>query len=234
VIIALWGNGGVGKTTLAVHLARILSENQRVLIISGSMTHCGIRNWFGCLETNKSLSKIIRNVESFKENVEKTKYQNVDFTDISIEETCITNSKIEDTQVHKLIKISKDLYDTVIIDCHVSFKNNITKNALLACDQIIYILSPSLKSLSFYKSHKILFDKLKLNKKTNYIVNKDSNQISLKVLEEKMGFEILSKINYEKSFEYASLHGTLLSKRKAKRYYKNLSYIAEEISEYNE
>jgi len=234
LIIALWGNGGVGKTTLAVHLAKVFSKKEKVLIISGSITHCGVRNWFGCLGNDKSLTKIIRNIDTFKKNIETTKFKNIDFTDVSIEENCITNSKVEDKQIIDLLNISNNLYDIVIIDCHVSFRNLITKNALLNCDHILYILSPSLKSLSFYKSHKILFEKLNLENKTNYIINKDSNQISTKVLEEKMGFEILSKIKYEKSFQYASLHGDLLSNRSAKKYYKNLSQVAEEISEYNE
>ncbi len=234
MIIALWGNGGVGKTSLAVHLAKVFSKKNSVLIISGTMTHCSVRNWFGCVNGSKSLSKIIRNIDTFNENVEETRYKNIFFTDISLNDSCIANSKTKDSQVQDLLRESNKLYNYVIVDCHVSFENTITKNALLSSDKILYLLSPSLKSLSFYKSHKIIFEKLKIAKKTVHILNKYNKQVSPSIIEEKMQLNLLTSIKYEKSFEYNSLHGTLLSNNKAKKYYKELSYIAEEIEEYNE
>lgn len=234
LIITLWGNGGAGKTSLAVHLARVLSKKNTVLIISGAMTHCSVRNWFGCVNSKKSLSKIMRNVDAINENIEKTKFSNIFFTDISLNDSCIANSKTKDKQVINLLRESKKLYDYVIVDCHVSFENIVTKNALLNSNRIIYLLTPSLKSLSFYKSHKILFEKLKIDKKTIYVLNKYNNQVNPKVIEEKMQLNLFTSIKYEKSFEYSTLHGNLLSNRKAKKYYRDLSYIAEEIEEYNE
>jgi len=234
LIIALWGNGGAGKTSLAVHLARVFSNKNTVLIISGAMTHCSVRNWFGCINSKKSLSKIMRNIDAINENIEKTKFSNIFFTDISLNDSCIANSKTKDKQVIDLLRESIKLYDYVVVDCHVSFENIVTKNALLNSNKIIYLLTPSLKSLSFYKSHKILFEKLKLNKKTIYILNKYNKQVNPKVIEEKMQLNFFTNIKYEKSFEYSTLHGNLLNNRKAKKYYRDLGYIAEEIEDYNE
>lgn len=234
MIIAVWGSGGVGKTILAIHLAKALANEGSVLIIAGAMTHCSIRNWFQCVHSQKSISKVFRNIAVLKENIENTKHKNISIIDSSIADNCIANSKTSDQQVTDLLVEANRIYKYILVDCSAAFDNVITRTALLEGDRVVFLLEPSLESISFYKSHKFLLDKLKIEEKTMYVLNKHRGQVSPKIIEKEIDLKLTTHINYERSFYNLPLHGELAKKAKAKKYFDKVNFLAEEIRCSNE
>lgn len=159
MIISICGSGNSGKSSLALKLAKAISDKKKqVIVIHTDYYSPTFVTFFPSEEEQGSLGKllsmpevsqeiILRELNSLKENpniailsykVEENKYQYPEYT--------------KDRAVSLLIHL-KHLADVVIIDCQTAFFEDLFAiTALEMSDRVIRLVRADLKGLSYYKS----------------------------------------------------------------------------------
>lgn len=157
-IIAIWGNPNSGKTTHAIKLATELSKKKKnvILVLCDHITP-SVSSALPLVDTkDHSLGELLSSAQITQESilgkcisVEKNDYLSV--IGYLHGENERTYAKYSKERVVDLFILLKHLADYIVIDCSSLVSYDIlTRTALELSDQVIRLISPDLKAISFY------------------------------------------------------------------------------------
>ncbi len=205
---AIWGSGGSGKTTLTAMLSTLLAP-EKTLAIGGSLTHISLKNSFGLLDCSLSLARIFRNFSEWENNLSITGYQGLYVLDNSINENCLVNNGVGDSQAQEILNLASRDFDNWLVDCDTDFDNVLTRAALLNADRVLLVLKPELESLSFYLSHRILLEKMRIKSKTSVILNGHRRQVNIGVMEKMLNLQFATIVPFYPDMPLLALRGEI-------------------------
>ncbi|EOE7347213.1 ParA family protein [Clostridioides difficile] len=180
-IVAVWGSPGSGKTILSIKLAIELARAKKNVTIVFNDIICPTINTIlpGVKNNEKSLGKILSstniNGEKVLENctiIEKNKY--IAMIGYKQRDNIYSYPEYSVTKVIDFFKVLASITDYIIIDCSsYFFIDQLTSIALEKADTVIRLISPNLKSISYFDSNlPLLIDNtFSINKHINILSN---------------------------------------------------------------
>lgn len=234
MIIAVWGSNGAGKTMIAAHLAQVYAQRVTTIAIGGALSHSSLQHCFGLSDNQKSLKKVLLNASAIFDNlIAHNQYDHLFLLDNSAGEDCLAYADIIEEQAQNLLQAAAANSELTIVDCAVSYDNVLTRAALLRADRILYILDHRLESASFYFAHKQLLQRLRLEPKMTYILNKCGGVVSSKALSREMNQSFHWAIPFVSRFGAGISNGAILGKqdvlrRRERRFLRILQKIADD------
>ncbi|WP_051531120.1 AAA family ATPase [Clostridiisalibacter paucivorans] len=159
-IIAVWGNPNSGKTILATKLAKELSKKKKnVILVFCDNIIPTVSTILPLTDTkDQSLGELLSSIQITQESIlkkcitlEKNDYISV--LGYLHGENERTYAKYSKERVVDLLILLKHLADYIIIDCSSLVSYDIlSRTALELSDQVIRLITPDLKAISFYDS----------------------------------------------------------------------------------
>lgn len=239
-IIAVWGNPSSGKTTFSIKLANELSKKKKnvILVLCDAITPT-VSTIIPFTDTkDKSLGALLSSVQITQESilekcisVGKNDYLSV--IGYLHGENERTYAKYSKERVIDLFILLKHLVDYIIIDCSSLVSYDIlSRTALELSDKVIRLISPELKSISFYDSclPQIAERKYNLQNHIKVLSNIKTNMPKDSVANKFGG--ISQEIPFIEEIENQYLEGQLfdrLTDQKSQLYIKTLNEIATTI-----
>ena len=156
--------GGVGKTTLCLHLAAILASKGKQVLIIDNDGQCNITSTFNLDNSPQSLYDVMINPEYLFSSIEKTNIKNLDvvpnkeYYQDAI--THITSEKGREFKLRNAINNLKVKYDYIFIDCNPSMDLAFV-NALVASNEVIIPIGVCAYSLTALSKVSNFIDKIK-------------------------------------------------------------------------
>ncbi len=222
-IIVINGNNGSGKTTFAINLATVLSQNnkKRVLLIDLDTVTASIDKFLSIPKINKDMiikldadkecvlnycteyiQKNMFDFDAFSNVV--VKYNKQNNLDIITGNTSmfVCQNVLCENYYNKIIEKAKEIYDYIVIDTNSCLFLDATKWALQKSDVIYYIMEGNYKDINNFKNNITVFSKVWdiLLEKIEIVLNKN-NIYSLN----KEYIEGILNIKIETVFEYSSV-----------------------------
>jgi MinD-like ATPase involved in chromosome partitioning or flagellar assembly len=170
-IIAVWGNPNSGKTTLSIKIANELTrKNKSVILVFADPNIPVISTVLPFTEIkDQSLGALLSSVQISQESIlEKCipvlKTKNLSVLSYLHGENMRTYADYGKERVLDLFILLKHLADHIIVDCSSRVHHDLlTKGALEMSDQVIRLVTPDLKAISFYDSSLMLLGERKYN-----------------------------------------------------------------------
>ena len=159
-IIAVWGNPNSGKTTLAAKIANELSKKKKnvILVLCDNITPT-VSTILPLIDTkNQSLGELLSSIQITQESILQKcitlgKNDYLSITGYLHGENERSYAKYSKERVVDLFILLKHLADYIIIDCGSLISYDILSRTVLElADQVIRLISPDLKAISFYDS----------------------------------------------------------------------------------
>lgn len=156
--IAVWGNSGGGKSTLAVKLAAVMSKSNNVILIDTNYITPQLQIWYPNVDIKSecSLSNILDN-DIKADTVGRKMYMasdNMGVLGYVKDEIAINNVPKREDTAGELLKAAERMADVVIIDC----QSNVTQDILsfvgvTNADVRILTVTPDLRGAAWYRSN---------------------------------------------------------------------------------
>ncbi len=227
------GKGGVGKTTILLNLAGVLSnQNKKILILDLDLFSGGV-----ALCLNKSSEKTIYDFHKNKNEISQyiNKYNdNIDF--ISSPKSIEEAKKVNFETIEKLIYEINLHYDFILIDLS-HFYNDLNSKILNLVDNVLYVLTNDSMDLknSFNMITKLKRNNNEINVILNYSIHPDRDYYSLfdikNIINENVDFTISSSF-YNPNIDFLTVRGQIQSLNSKKFYdYKILQLVAKSFTE---
>jgi MinD-like ATPase involved in chromosome partitioning or flagellar assembly len=187
--------GGVGKTTLAVNLAVILSERRRhhVLLIDADLQFGGIGS---ALDLNENGVSPALNAFLAEGDWNLARRSLVEFSegDSALDVLPAPHNpweaeRIPQGSVRNLIEMARPHYDRILVDVHSSY-NNATMEALDIADGILLILTPEAAVVRNARGFLHMIEPLGYLPKVNLVVNRYGNGLTLDQIRTQLGIEV--------------------------------------------
>ena len=170
-IIAVWGSPSSGKSTFSIKLAKELASKKKNVIIVFADNNCPVIPTLIQKENSKSLGNILSAVNLTKSDILKNLYtidkvNNVTITGYKEYENVYTYPKYDELRVDEFLNTIRLMADYIIIDTSSYFVTDLlsTKSLILA-DKVIRLITPSLKSMSYFNSSLPMLDSGNFKKK---------------------------------------------------------------------
>ncbi|ASP28784.1 chromosome partitioning protein ParA (plasmid) [Spiroplasma corruscae] len=223
--------GGVGKTTLSINFAQILSSVGKKVLVIDIDPQANISRYFLKNEyvSNDKIMSWFRDsgIEEISDSILKTDIKNIDIVpawrelnskgSIEISQESYSEMKLK-FNLDKYNKLLGDVYDFIIFDVHPSF-NNILLNVLIAVDLIITPIEPQIFSVEGIETmllplKKTVYETRKIN--PNFIEPKHYFIIN-KATKGKEHLSIISKFLEMKEIKQKILETTIPSNIKRQK-----------------
>jgi len=157
-IIAIWGNPNSGKTTLSIKLALELEKmGKSVMVIMAEANTPGISTILPFMDTkDKSLGEVLSSVEVTQESILKKcmtleKHKNIALMSYLHGENLRTYADYGKDRTLDFFILLRHLADHIIVDCSSYFHHALlTRAALELSDQVVRLIAPDLKAVSFF------------------------------------------------------------------------------------
>ncbi len=208
MVISIFGKSGSGKTTVATHLGKFLSDKGYFVgIISAEIRYGDIQRRLSTKvnESKTLLNAIIdyKNAENYFTKVNENLYilsvhdtsTIKEYEDIvKILGTKESQSKEQINRIHQFVDSVSDIFDYLIIDCTDRINDIITFAFASTSDKVINLVESNISGVTFCNAHKYLneFDFYKnkiniLNKHYEKAINKATIE---SLIEEKIDIAI--------------------------------------------
>ncbi len=195
--------GGVGKTTTALNLAYVLSEQGKKVLLVDVDPQSNLTMCFGVdrpEELDTTIYHLMMAVIEERELPDKNKYiisnGNIDLIPCSIElsavEVNLVNAMSREITLRTILQNLRKDYDYIIIDCMPSL-GMLTINALAACDSVLITATP--QYLSAKGLELLLRTIIKVKKRINPNIEIDGILITMFTDRTILSREILNLIN---------------------------------------
>lgn len=241
--IAIWGNNGAGKSTVAIKLALALADKKKnVVLVDADYNAPQINVWYPRMDVKleSSLARILDSTVDVEHVASKIQVVNKYFGVLGYTKDFASASmpKRSDT-IHTFLKCLGDVSDYIIVDCQSCPINDIiTFEAANSADVVLAVMTPDIKALSWYDSNvRMLEENWANGEKTELIrvLNKVTDVSPAEELEEAMGpVKYLLPHSIDIADEiYTGELGTDNYRKKARYYAAVIDTIADDISERN-
>lgn len=178
--IAVWGNPGSGKTTMAIKLAKGFAKNGygNVILVFADDQGSPLNYAFEKLEIKgSSLGALITSPNITEEDVLKTLAQPAHETNLGLlgygaGESFDTFPVLNAHLVQVLYKTLDEIADVIITDCSTDFNRNlISRYVLKRSDRVITMGSCDNRCLSFFRAMENQMRELKIEERQSLILN---------------------------------------------------------------
>ena len=170
-IIAIWGNPNSGKTTLSIKIANeLIKKNKSVILVMADPYAPAIHTVLPFTETkDQSLGELLSSIQISQESILKKCIPVPNTKNLSIlsylhGENIRTYADYGKERILDFFILLKHLADHIIVDCSSQFHHDLLSRVTLELsDQVIRLISPDLKAISFYDASLILLGERKYN-----------------------------------------------------------------------
>ena len=170
-MIAIWGNPNSGKTTFSIKLAHALSKHKKnvILVFCDSMVPIISAVMPFKQVKQQSLGEILSAVQItqeqiLKKNITLDKNEYLSVMGYLHGENESTYAKYSKESVIDFFILLKHLADYIVIDCSSFITHDILSRAALELsDQVIRLISPDLKAISYYDATLVQIAQRKYN-----------------------------------------------------------------------
>lgn len=183
VLALLGAKGGVGTTTLAVHLALYLSQKQgkRVLLVDSQPELGHVCIYLGLDGTRFTFGEVVRNVNRLDSDLLQgfvAKLPN-GLAVLSSPDLSLQSSALHPNAVAKTLDFLRSEYDYVVIDCDRAF-GDVTRMVIEAATRIYLVSTPEVCAIRDLSRHidRILHSTDAMER-LNIVVNRFSSQAGL-------------------------------------------------------
>lgn len=236
-IVSIYGQDGVGKTTLAYGLAdRLASEKNLVLIVHTDFTKPVISERIPEIQQGMSLGQLLM-TEDYK-NIEKTyvpypKNDNVFLSGILNKENFTSYNRPSPEAVKKYIETVAGAFDYVLIDSTDDVNDELAIAGLSYAGIVIELLRPNIQGVIFQQAYEHFFSKLNTKGKTAYAAAKFYEYNNFNVIERLLGIHFSYKLPYSSEVDFKSMSGSVIkgcSKREGVLYETELRQLHKLVS----
>ena len=162
LIVAIWGENGVGKTTFSAALTYVLSRTHNgILLVSPDEFNPAfaslIPNYKGA--PLQSFGRIADN-QYFSADFLKTMYTPMPGNEaVGLMGYCVNDNvekynSIEENMAIRFFEFVKTFAEITIVDCSNPYNSDISSVALLQADIVLTLISPDQKGIGFYRASK--------------------------------------------------------------------------------
>ena len=170
-IIAIWGNPNSGKTTLSIKIANeLIKKNKSVILVMADPFAPAIHTVLPFTETkDQSLGALLSSIQISQESILKKCIPVPNTKNLSVlsylhGENIRTYADYGKERILDFFILLKHLADHIIVDCSSQFHHDLlSRGALELSDQVIRLISPDLKAISFYDASLPLLGERKYN-----------------------------------------------------------------------
>lgn len=239
-LIAIWGAPNVGKTTLAVKLGKLFSEEKKktVFTVFADDTTPALPVLFPTKKADDMysigvpLSKVDITTKDIEANTVTVKsHQNYGFLGYKDGENRYSYAFADETKCAFFLNLLKSMCDFVIVDC-TSIPNTLSKVAMANADRVIRVVSPELKCICFYSSQlPIMADPFYQCDRHLIVLNEPQSDVFLPSDDIRSHFgKPFLKFPYCREIQVQSANGVLLDRIKNKKYNEQLRAVAYELT----
>jgi len=156
-IIAVYGNSGSYKTTTAVNLAKAISKepgNAKIAVVSLDHTKPLIPLLFPEAKADTSLGRLL-SCECLDQNAiqkEMNMYGNIGFIGYNSAENIRCYTYPTGDRLDEFFSHMRHLVNYTIVDCGTDVFTTFTSKALVAADEVLYMLTCDVNGLEFFQS----------------------------------------------------------------------------------
>ena len=239
-IITVWGSPCSGKTTTAVKLALSIYQEtkKKIIIVSCDDQTPSIPILFPHLKNPELFS--VGNILKQPQITDKEILKNliVDKRNKDIGYLCYSNSEnkysypaYDEVKAFSLLSILKEIADYVLVDCTSSNDNILSVSALQKADFSISLVTPDIKSISFYISQTPLYFEPEYEKSKKLIViNNTENDVYAPIEETRNYFKKISVvIPYNKEIKLQVANGELQKGIPDRKYRQKLEQLKDMV-----
>jgi MinD-like ATPase involved in chromosome partitioning or flagellar assembly len=170
-IISIWGNPNSGKTTLSIKIANeLVKKDKSVILVMADSYVPAIHTVLPFTETkDQSLGALLSSIQISQESILKMCIPVQNTKNLSVlsylhGENIRTYADYGKERVLDFFILLKHLADHIIVDCNSQFHHDLlSRGALEFSDQVIRLISPELKAISFYDASLPLLSERKYN-----------------------------------------------------------------------
>jgi septum site-determining protein MinD len=173
IISVISGKGGVGKTTAVVNLATALATefHKKVAVVDCNVTSSHLGLHLGLYGTPSTLNSVLKK----DSDVEQALYNYLPNMQILPASLCLKDlEKLEIQKLDRFLKNSFKKFDYVLLDAAAGFGKEATAS-LLAADEVLFITTPDIPSVTDIAKGKELAEELEL-KPLGVVLNRVRNK----------------------------------------------------------
>ncbi len=242
-LIAVWGVPASGKTVFSMKLAETLYHRDRgknaVIVVFADDVTPTIPVVFPNFKSDDTFSvgTVLSKPDFFADDVVSNivmlrDRMNLGFMGYKDGENVYSYPAYPERKAKHFYEVLCGNCDYVIVDCMtMPDANDLTKIALEEADEIIYLLTPDLKSISFQMSHRMMLqNRGYLGEKTISVMNIPRQELFLSASDAKAHLgKILFSLPYSQALAEQYMEGCLYEPLKDKKYMKIMQGIAERV-----
>ena len=170
-IIATWGNPNSGKTSLSIKIANeLIKKNKSVILVMAEPYAPAIHTVLPFTETKEqSLGALMSSVQISQESILKKCIPVPNTKNLSVlsylhGENIRTYADYGKERILDFFILLKHLADHIVVDCSSQFHHDLlSRGALELSDQVVRLISPDLKAISYYDASLPLLGERKFN-----------------------------------------------------------------------